>query len=125
MLVQSLLLVFFSVATGVVGQVLLKSGIGQVGVIGSSGAALSFATLLRVVTTPLVVLGLGSYVLGAAAWIVVLSRLNLSYAYPFLALNFLLIALASRFVLGEPVPLLRWLGVAIICVGVLVVAKSA
>ena len=61
---------------------------------------------------------------GALAWILVLRRMDLSYAYPFLALNFVLIALVSRFFLGETVPPMRWVGILIICGGILLVARS-
>ena len=80
--------------------------------------------LRTIVTQPLVLLGLMLYGCGALAWIAVLRRMDLSYAYPFLALNFVLITLVSRFFLGETVPLMRWAGIGIICVGILVVARS-
>ena len=62
--------------------------------------------------------------MGALAWISVLSRLDLSLAYPFLALNFVLITLISRVFLGETVPTLRWLGILVIVGGILLVARS-
>ncbi len=101
-----------------------KVGMNQVGRIGDAQTAYLLDTAWRVLTTPMVLIGLASYGLGAVAWLVVLSRLDLSFAYPFLALNFVLITLASRFVLGEAVPPLRWIGVLIICCGVMVVARS-
>ena len=114
-----------SVGFSMVGQVALKSGMSQVGRIGEPRRRWRTGDLVwRVATTPLVMFGLACYALGAVAWLVVLSRLDLSYAYPFLALNFVLITVASRFVLGETVPLLRWLGVIVICFGVVLVARS-
>ena len=121
---KSLMLVLASVVCGVVGQVALKSGMTQVGRIGDAQTMYLLDTVWRVLTTPLVVIGLACYGLGAVAWLVVLSRLDLSIAYPFLALNFVLITLASRFVLGETVPPLRWLGVLVIFFGVIIVARS-
>ena len=53
-----------------------------------------------------------------------LARLDLSVAYPFLALNFVLVTLSGRFLLGETVPSLRWLGILVIIAGILLVAKS-
>jgi len=123
-MVKSLLLVLVSVAFGVVGQVALKTGMTQIGRIGSQSGQAAFDLALRVATTPHVIIGLACYVLGAVAWLVVLSRLDLSFAYPFLALNFVLITVASRLVLGEAVPMLRWLGVVVICFGVVLVARS-
>jgi undecaprenyl phosphate-alpha-L-ara4N flippase subunit ArnE len=69
-------------------------------------------------------LGLTFYVMGAAFWLMVLSKLDLSLAYPMLALTYVLIPLASQFILGEQVPALRWLGVGVIFVGVVIVAQT-
>lgn len=92
----------------------------------TAGIAAGLPSLVAfILRSPLVLLGLGLYGVGALAWIAVLSRLNLSLAYPFLALNFVLIVMVSRFVLGESVPTLRWLGVGVICLGILLVARSA
>jgi drug/metabolite transporter (DMT)-like permease len=121
---KSIALILLSVAFGVVGQIALKTGMTQIGRIGGGQALAPLATALRVLGTPLVLIGLACYGLGAVAWLIVLSRLDLSFAYPFLALNFLLITLGSRFVLHEPVSLLRWLGVLVIAAGVIIVARS-
>ena len=69
-------------------------------------------------------LGFAMYGLSAVSWLIVLSRLDLSTAYPFLALNFVLIALVGRFVLGEDISLARWAGLLLICIGIVVVARS-
>ena len=123
-MLRSMIFVLISVAFGVTGQIALKTGMTQVGHIGGAQLNAIGPTVVRVATTPLVILGLASYGVGAIAWLIVLSRLDLSVAYPFLALNFVLITLASRFILGETVPSLRWLGVLVICAGVLIVARS-
>ena len=116
-------LILLSVASGVTGQTLLKLGVGQPG-----GEAIEqgMGGLIRTIfTQPLVLADVFFYGLGALAWISVLRRMDLSLAYPFLALNFVLIALVSRFFLGEEVPLLRWAGILIIVGGILVVARSS
>lgn len=119
---QTWWLILLSVASGVAGQTAIKLGVEQPSAVANDAG---LAGLLRtIVTQPLVLLGLMLYGCGALAWIAVLRRMDLSYAYPFLALNFVLITLVSRFVLGETVPLMRWTGIAIICVGILVVARS-
>ncbi len=117
------ILIAISVLTGVAGQTAIKLGVGQPK---TASAAAGLLGLLGVIfSSPLVLLGLVLYGVGALAWIAVLARLNLSYAYPFLALNFVLITIISRVVLGENVPTLRWLGIAVICAGIFVVARSS
>ena len=116
-------LILLSVTTAVAGQTAIKIGVSQPG---ASEAAGSIGSLVgMILTSPMVLLGLMLYALGALAWIAVLARVDLSLAYPFLALNFVLVALVSKFVLGETIPPLRWAGIAVICVGILVVAKSS
>jgi len=121
-MLHSLLLVLVAVVISVLGQLSLKAGVTQVGAIGSDSPPLQ--TLMQVCTTPLIIVGLGLYVLGAAVWLIVLSRLDLSYAYPLLALNFVLIPLASWILLGEKVSLVRWLGILVICLGLSIVLRG-
>ncbi len=110
-----------SVVSGVAGQTFLKIGSERAGSSADGGIVALIGSIL---TSPLMLLGLFFYGCGALAWIAVLRRMDLSYAYPFLALNFVLIALVSYFFLGETIPALRWLGIGIICAGILVVARA-
>lgn len=55
----------------------------------------------------------------------VLTKENLSFVYPLVAFSYVVTVTLSKFVLHEPVPGLRWLGLAVIVVGILLVAKSA
>lgn len=121
-LAQSWWLILTSVASGVAGQTLLKTGLTRAGGDSSSDTLLSL--LLLILRSPMVLAGLALYGLGAVAWIAVLRRMDLGYAYPFLALNFVLIALVSYWVLGEPMPTIRWLGIGAICIGILLIANG-
>lgn len=123
-LFSSLGLILLSVASGVAGQLALKVGVNRVGAAAVESAG-PVATLVTTFRSPLVWLGLALYGLGALAWILVLTRLDLSLAYPFLALNFVLIAIVSRLFLGETIPTLRWGGILVICFGILLIARSA
>lgn len=120
---QSLALIALSVLSGVSGQTAIKMGLEQ-GKIEMLALAAPLQTIQLILHAPLVLTGLLLYALGALSWIIVLSRLDLSYAYPFLAVNFVLVTLVSRLVLGESVPLMRWMGILVICVGILIVAGS-
>jgi drug/metabolite transporter (DMT)-like permease len=121
-LAQSWWLILISVASGVLGQTSLKVGLTQAG--GNSAADTAISLLSLILRSPLVLMGLFLYALGAFAWIAVLRRMDLSYAYPFLALNFVLITLVSQVFLGESVPWVRWAGIAAICAGILLIAGS-
>jgi multidrug transporter EmrE-like cation transporter len=121
---KTLFLVLASVTMGVSGQLCLKAGMDRVGALTGGSVGTIVQTAFQVLTTPLVFLGLTFYAMGAAFWLVVLSKLDLSLAYPMLALTYILIPLTAQFILGEQVPMLRWLGVGIIFVGVVVVAQT-
>lgn len=62
--------------------------------------------------------------IGSLAWIAAVSKLDLSFAYPFTSLGFVLVVLLSRVFFGEPVGLVRFIGVLVICLGVFLVSRS-
>jgi multidrug transporter EmrE-like cation transporter len=121
-LAQSWWLILISIATGVAGQTCMKLGL--TGSRGGSADQGLVGLLTVIVTSPLVLLGLVLYGVGALSWIAVLRRMDLSYAYPFLALNFVLIALVSQFFLGESIPGTRWIGIGAIVAGILIIAYT-
>jgi multidrug transporter EmrE-like cation transporter len=120
---KQFILLFATICCNTVGQLLIKRGMTQVGVITGDLARLP-AMALRVVTTPFIILGLVTYVVSAALWLVTLSRLELSLAYPIMSLSYVLIVLCSWLLLGESVSLTRWLGVGVICMGVYFISRS-
>jgi multidrug transporter EmrE-like cation transporter len=117
-------LVGLSVILSVCGQLVLKLGVTGVGTLNLVTAASLAQFFRQALSSPLVLLGFAMYGLSAVSWLIVLSRLDLSYAYPFLALNYVLIALVGRFVLGEDISLARWVGLLLVCIGIVVVARS-
>jgi len=115
---NTLVLVAMSVAMSVTAQLSLRTG--MVAHAGLSGMELAFAAL----STTLVWIGLGLYALATASWIVVLSRIDLSVAYPLASMNYVLVTLLSATVLHEDVSPLRWAGTLSILVGIVVVARG-
>lgn len=69
-------------------------------------------------------LGGALHVSALALWIVALSRSDLSFAYPFIALGFVATTLAGAWLLHEPVSAMRWGGVGMIVLGVVLVARG-
>jgi uncharacterized membrane protein len=107
-------LIFIPIIIASIGQIILKSGMNQVGKF----------NLIKVFLNPLVILGLFFYASSAVLWLLVLSKEKLSFVYPLVAASYVLTILMAKFILKEPVPTLRWVGLGIIIVGILVVAKS-
>jgi drug/metabolite transporter (DMT)-like permease len=123
--IKTTILALFSVVLATAGQLTLKTGMTRVGYIGTERLGKPLKLLLQVATTWQVLVGLTLFFVSAGFWILVLSRVPLSFAYPFAGLTYLLIALFGKFVLGEHVPGLRWFGIALIIAGILVVGKTA
>jgi len=68
--------------------------------------------------------GLACYVVSVGVWLLGLSRVDVSIAYPMLSLGYIVNALAAWWLFGEAVTLQRAVGIGIIIVGVYVVARS-
>jgi multidrug transporter EmrE-like cation transporter len=125
MALSALSLILFSVLITAGAQLLLKQG-----AMASIGTA-SWVTLglgnrlLALILQPYVVAGLSLYGLGAVIWLFALARVDLSFAYPFVGLGFVLTMVLSYYLLGEPVATLRVVGTLMIAVGCVLVARSA
>lgn len=121
----SLGLILISVLLSAGSQVLLKIGMSTPAVQATLTAnGPSLASAWMVFTTPTVILGLACFGLSAISWLLVLSKIALSQAYPFVALGTLLTVAAAYFMLGEAVSPMRLAGVAAIAVGVVLVGFS-
>jgi multidrug transporter EmrE-like cation transporter len=117
--------ILISVVLAAVAQLTLKHGMNQVTARGGPlDLAAPVASLRRVGTNAGVLLGLLIFVLSAAAWLVVLSKVSLSFAYPFVSFTYVLILVFDRFVLDQPVSLVRWAGVALIIGGIVLISRT-
>lgn len=107
-------------ALTVVGEVLLKLGINQVN---ARVGAFSFepAVLLATFSEWRVLLGFALVFGGALFWLGVISRVDLSFAYPLLALNYVLVLIPSRLLLGELITPAKIIGALIVVAGVVVI----
>ena len=119
---KSILLVLMSVGPAVVEQLILKAAIRDLGVSLDVLGPLAYFT--KVLTTPRVLLAFMLYGASSLIWIVVLSKLELSLAYPMLSMGYVLVVFLSWMVLKEPVNAVRIAGLVIICAGVIVISRS-
>jgi multidrug transporter EmrE-like cation transporter len=104
-------------------QLLLKAGTNSLGVITLTRDNWP-GTLLRMATEGHFVLGTACYVLSLFVWILGLSRVPVSVAYPLLSVGYVVNAIAAHYLFGEAVTLTRWLGIGFIVVGVWLVARG-
>jgi drug/metabolite transporter (DMT)-like permease len=115
--------ILISVLAGAVGQILLKKGMSQMGAVTLSPGQL-LGVLLRIATNPYVVIGLIIYVCGTVFWLAALSRVDLSYAYPFASLSYVVMLAASWLLFHENITPVRLIGTLIVALGVLVISRS-
>lgn len=120
----SLGLIVVSVAFAVAGQLTLKAAMTEIGRIGSAEVTNAADTIGRAAKEPRLWLGLVLFGISAVFWLVVLSRVPLSVAYPFVGMSYVLVVLLSRFVLHEDVPPSRWLGVLVVAAGIVIIGLS-
>lgn len=104
-------------------QLLLKAGADRLAPLPPSlSDAATFA--IRIASEPHLIAGVGCYFVSMLFWIMALTRMEVSVAYPMLSLGYVLNAVAAHFLFGEAVGIQRLLGIGIIIVGVVVTARS-
>ena len=104
-------------------QLLLKAGTNSVGVFAFSSENL-VPVGWKLATEPHIIGGVGCYVISVIVWILALSRVEVSVAYPMLSIGYVVNALAAWYLFGEAVTLTRLAGIGVIIVGVYLVARS-
>lgn len=115
--------ILFTVMTNAAAQLMLKYGMMNLG-------PLSFANvnpvlkILQIVFSPWIFAGLTVFVISMASHLYVLSKVELSFAYPFLSLAYVAVAVFAYFVFREDLNALRIAGIAFICVGTVLIAQS-
>ncbi|MFZ3386866.1 MAG: hypothetical protein WA120_06800 [Candidatus Hydromicrobium sp.] len=121
---SSILLILFSISIAVAGQILLKIGINRIGMVNFGSLYALKQLFFGVIKSPLVISGLFLYVISAAIWLVVLSAVDLSFAYPFIGFTYVMVLVLSKFILKEDVNPIRWAGALIITIGVIVISRG-
>jgi len=115
-------LILLSTVFTVAGQLFFRKGMLDVGEVSFSLPSL-WKTLGGTTSNVYVISGFILFALGAILWLVVLSKVEVSYAYPIGSLGYILLLFASWLFLGETIPLSRWIGVLLICLGIFFIAR--
>lgn len=123
MRLQTFFIVLLGVLLNAGAQLLLKAGVSSVGAIGTAPGTLLPGLANAFMRGP-VLAGLACYALSVAVWLIALSRVDVSLAYPMLSLGYVVNAIAAWWLFGEAVGAMRFAGIALILVGVLVIARS-
>ncbi len=115
--------ILFTVATNAAAQLMLKQGMMTLApsVLAQNNIILK---LLLIVFSPWVFFGLAMFVLSMASHMFVLSKVDLSFAYPFLSLAYVLVAVLAWQLFGEDLGAAKIAGIAFICIGTILIAQS-
>ncbi|MDA8442088.1 MAG: hypothetical protein M0Z55_06895, partial [Peptococcaceae bacterium] len=108
---SSYLLLLFNIILLVTGQTLWKIGLQLVG-------GLNSKTVVQVLLSPYIWAGLVLYVIATVIWLLILSRLSLSIAYPLQSYAYVLGVLVAWLIFKESIPFTRWIGVCVVILGV-------
>ena len=120
---KTLFIAILSIALSVAAQFSLKAGMSSDGMKEVLTQPQFIRTIFFVLMDKYVLGGLALYGLGAVVWLGVLSKWDVSKAYPLVGLGFVFTVVVG-YLLGEHVTLTRVLGVALICAGVVLVGRS-
>jgi uncharacterized membrane protein len=116
--------IILTVIFTVYGQLIIKQQVNTITEFPSGFGLIPFY-IKFILARPLVLSGFISAVLASVAWIGALSKFQLSYVYPFMSLNFVLVVLLSFLVFQETINWYKIIGLVLICVGVFVVSRGS
>ncbi|NCC25804.1 MAG: 4-amino-4-deoxy-L-arabinose transferase [Deltaproteobacteria bacterium] len=105
-------------------QILIKKGMILIGHFDFSIVNI-LPVSLKLSTSPCIMAGMISYAASIIIWFMVLSRVDVSFAYPMLSIGYIVAALAGKAFFNEPLTMTRVSGIVVICLGVYLVSRSA
>ena len=120
-MLKSYVVAVLAVIIASVGQIVLKIGLDKT----NATVTFNFKSLLKFaldVANPTVLIGLFMYFFSAFLWLIVLSELEVSRAYPILGLSYFFILVLAVIFLGESLSVLKVIGTALIFTGVILVS---
>lgn len=117
------LLILCGVMLNAGAQLLLKAGMSQIGHFEFSWVNVVPISCKVMGNFP-IISGLFMYVVSVGVWLLVLSRVQVSYAYPMLSIGYIVNAIAAYYLFGEPLTFLRISGILVIIAGVYLIAQN-
>jgi drug/metabolite transporter (DMT)-like permease len=121
-MLKDLFMILLIVIVNTVAQFTIKAGVKKIGTFDLIG---DFAgSMLRAFTSWIILIGFALYFSSALLWLIILSRKDLSWAYPMVSLSYVIIVLASPVILNEHFSVQRLLGSLVICLGVYLVFRT-
>lgn len=120
--VNNILVILSSITFSAFAHVILRKGMKPISESESEAGLVEMA--LNVASNVWVIVGVGLHVLALAVWLVALSRVEVTFAYPFLAFGYVFVGLLAWTWLGEDLNPVRLVGMTVIVIGIIVVSRS-
>jgi multidrug transporter EmrE-like cation transporter len=120
---KNILLILFSVSLNASAQLLMRKGMLKIGEVSICTASL-LKILPQMAGNIFLWLSLLCYGISILSWMLVLSKVEVSFAYAFSSLGFILVTIMGAVFLQEQITPLRVIGIAVICIGVILIAKG-
>jgi multidrug transporter EmrE-like cation transporter len=117
-------LIMASVTLSALAQASFKVGLSSNGLGPASTDTSSFVTIIMTLAKPAILSGFLLYGLGTLLWLQVLSRTDLSQAYPFVGIGFIMTAVLGVFLFGEAITAMRASGISLVILGIYLIARS-
>ena len=120
---HNLLLILSSVSLNAFAQLFIRKGMLKIGEISFNFEQI-VKMVLAVFTNIYLLAGMFSYGISIILWMVVLSKVNVSLAYPFLSIGYIITTVLAYLFFNEPITFQKVLGIIIICIGVFILTQS-
>lgn len=120
---MNLIMIISSVLLNAMAQLFLKKGMLSIGDVAVSLAGI-IGMVPKAIINPFIWGGFGCYAVSILLWLVVLSKVEVSYAYPFLSIGYIVAAFVGYYFLGESMNLSKVCGIAVICLGIVLLYRS-
>ena len=120
---NNLLLILSSVSLNAFAQLFIRKGMLKIGEISFNFEQI-VKMVLAVFTNIYLLSGMFSYVLSVILWMIVLSKVNVSLAYPLGSVGYIITTVLAYLFFNEPITFQKVLGIIIICIGVFILTQS-
>ena len=120
----ALTLVLICVILTPMGQIMLKSGMSQVGEITSVKQLFNPGTLFHMFTNPYVLGGISLSAVALVLWLGAMSTLDISFMYSLGSLSFVVLAIIALVFLKEDITLIRWIGIFVVAIGCFLISRT-
>ena len=120
---MNLVMIISSVLLNAMAQLFLKKGMITIGDIAVSLAGV-IGMIPKAILNPFIWGGFACYAVSILLWLVVLSKVEVSYAYPFLSIGYIVAAFVGYYFLGESMSLSKVCGIAVICLGIVLLDRA-